>query len=321
MDLQNCRVLVSPTSYGKNDPRLKTELEKLVGEVIYNTTGKPLSSADVARLLPGIDGYIAGLDAIDQAALACADQLKVIARYGVGVDGVDLQAARDKGIIVTNTPGANSVAVAELAMALMLALARQIPEAAAAGRQGLFPRLSGLSIERKVVGIVGLGSIGKQLARRLGGFGCSLLAYEPFPDHDFATSNHIELVSLDELLSRSDFVSLHLPLMPETRGLVNAEFFGKMKKGAYLINTARGEIVVEDDLLAALQSGKLRGAALDALAKEPPDPANPLLALPQVIITPHLGAQTDGATDTMGWMAFNDCLAVLKGEAPAHRVV
>ena len=119
-DLKKCRVLVTPTSYGKNDPRLKSELEQLVGEVIYNPTGKPLTSAEVARLLPGVDGYIAGLDAIDRAALAAADRLKVIARYGVGFDNVDLEAAREKGILVTNTPGANSVSVAELALALML---------------------------------------------------------------------------------------------------------------------------------------------------------------------------------------------------------
>ncbi|HEY5157780.1 MAG TPA: hypothetical protein VII93_07455, partial [Anaerolineales bacterium] len=122
MNLKQCRVLVSPTSYGKNDARLKTELEAQVGEVVYNPTGKPLTSAEVAQLLPGVDGYIAGLDAIDSQALQAADRLKVIARYGVGVDSVDLEAARKKGIVVTNTPGANSVSVAELALGLMLAL-------------------------------------------------------------------------------------------------------------------------------------------------------------------------------------------------------
>ena len=306
MDLKNCRLLVTPTSYGKNDARLKTELESLVGQVIYNPTGKPLSSAEVARLLPGVDGYIAGLDGIDRAALQCADRLKVIARYGVGVDSVDLQAAQEKNIIVTNTPGANSVSVAELTLALMLALARQIPEAVAATHQGRFPRLSGASLEGKTVGIVGLGAIGKALARRLSGFDCRLL---------------VELVGMEALLAQSDFVTLHLPVLPETRGMVDAGFLARMKKGAYLINTARGELIDETALLAALQSGQLKGAALDALAQEPPDPAHPLLGLPQVIATPHLGAQTDGATNTMGWMAFQDCLAVLRGEEPAHRVV
>ena len=154
MDLKKAKLLVTPTSYGKNDPRLKTELEAQVGEVIYNPTGKPLTSAEVAALLPGVDGYIAGLDAIDRAALERADRLKVISRYGVGVDNVDLEACQEKGIVVTNTPGANSVSVAELALGLMLALARQIPEAAAGCPQGKWPRFAGISLEGKTVGIL-----------------------------------------------------------------------------------------------------------------------------------------------------------------------
>ncbi len=320
MELKNCRVLVTPTSYGKNDNRLKTELEAKVGEVIYNPAGKPLPSAEVARLLAGVDGYIAGLDAIDRSALQNADRLKVIARYGVGVDSVDLAAAAEKGIIVTNTPGANSVSVAELALAMILAMARQIPEAVEATRAGKWPRLSGVSLEGKTIGILGLGNIGRQLVKRLSGFDCNILVYEPQPDHAFMDRYGVLLCPLDELLLKSDFVSLHLPLINETRGMVNAAFLAKMKKGACLINTARGEIIDEAALFYALQSGQLRGAALDAFVTEPPPPDYPLLALPQVIATPHLGAQTDGATNSMGWMALNDCLAVLQGEQPKYRV-
>ena len=320
MNLKECRLLVTPTSYGKNDPRLKTELEALVGEVVYNPTGKPLTSAEVARLLPGVDGYIAGLDAIDADALQSADRLKVIARYGVGVDSVDLTAAQAKGIVVTNTPGANSVSVAELALGLMLALARQIPEAVEAVHKGKWPRYSGISLEGKVIGILGLGAIGKQLARRLTGFDCRILAFDPYADFAFANENHVELATMEEVICQADFVSLHLPLLPETRGLVNDDFLGKMKKGAFLINTSRGEAVDEVALLKALQSGHLKGAGLDAFAVEPPDPQNPLLAFPQVITTPHLGAQTDGATSNMGWFAMRDCLAVLRGETPLYKV-
>jgi D-3-phosphoglycerate dehydrogenase len=321
MNLKDCRLLVTPTSYGKNDSRLKTELEAQVGEVVYNPTGKPLTSAEVAKLLPGIDGYIAGLDGIDANALKSADRLKVIARYGVGVDSVDLAAAREKGIVVTNTPGANSVSVAELALGLMLALARQIPEAVEAVHQGKFPRYTGVSLEGKTVGILGLGAIGKQLARRLSGFDCKIVAYDPFADATFAKDNHVELGTMDEVIKQADFVSLHLPLLPETRGIVNESFLGKMKKGSFLINTSRGEAIDEDALLKALHSGHLKGAGLDAFAVEPPDPKNPLLALPQVIATPHLGAQTDGATSNMGWFAMKDCLAVLKGEKPTYQVL
>src|SRR5512139_667474 len=207
MNLKECRLLVTPTSYGKNDSRLKTELEAQVAEVIYNPTGKPLSSAEVAQLLPGIDGYIAGLDAIDANALKAADQLKVICRYGVGVDNVDLAAARQRGVIVTNTPGANSVSVAELALGLILALARQIPEAVEAVHQGKWPRFSGISLEGKTIGILGLGAIGKQLARRLAGFDCRILAYDPYADPVFAAAHHVELASLETVIEQSDFVS------------------------------------------------------------------------------------------------------------------
>ena len=320
MDLKNAHILVTATSYGKNDPRLKTELEAQVASVTYNPTGKPLTSAQLAELLPGVDGFIAGLDVIDAAALKAADRLKVIARYGVGFDNVDLAAARARGIVVTNTPGANSVSVAELALALMLALARQLPEAVSAVHAGNWPRLSGISLEHKTVGILGFGAIGKQLARRLRGFDCRILAFDPYTDQAFAAENNVELVERDEVVRNADFLSLHLPLLPETRGLVNAEFLSRMKKGAYLINTSRGEVVDETALFTALDSGHLRGAGLDAFAQEPPDPANPLLKLPQVIATPHLGAQTDGATSNMGWLALQDCLAVLKGEEPKFRV-
>jgi len=320
MNLKECRLLVTPTSYGKNDSRLKTELEAQVGEVIYNPTGKPLTSADVAKLLPGIDGYIAGLDGIDANAIKTADRLKVIARYGVGVDNVDLRAAREKGIVITNTPGANSVSVAELALGLMLALARQIPEAVEAVQQGKWPRSAGLSLEGKTIGILGLGAIGKQLARRLAGFDCRVLAFDPCADAAFARDNHVELVKMDAAIEQSDFISLHLPLSTETRCLVNDAFLNKVKKGSFLINTSRGEVIDEDALLRALQTGHLKGVALDAFTTEPPDPKNPLLALPQVIATPHLGAQTDGATSNMGWLAMKDCLAVLRNEEPVFRV-
>ena len=321
MNLKHCRLLVTPTSYGKNDARLKTELEMQVGEVIYNPTGKPLTSAEVGQLLPGIDGYIAGLDGIDANALKSADKLKVIARYGVGVDNVDLAEAQKKGIVVTNTPGANSVSVAELALGLILALARQIPEAVEAVHQGKWPRYSGTSLEGKTIGILGLGAIGKQLARRLSGFDCKIMAFDPFADALFAKENHIELAPLDDVSAQSDFLSLHVPLLPETRGIVNGNFLSKMKKGSFLINTARGEVVDEDALLHAIQSGHIKGAGLDAFITEPPDPMNQLLTLPQVIATPHLGAQTDGATSNMGWLAMRDCLAVLKNDKATFRVV
>jgi phosphoglycerate dehydrogenase-like enzyme len=320
MDLKTCRVLVTPTSYGKTDPRLFSELEGQVGEVVYNPTGKPLPSAEVARLLPGVDGYIAGLDAIDRLALEAADRLKVIARYGVGVDNVDLEAARAKGIRVTNTPGANSVSVAELTVGLILSLARRLPEAAAATRAGGWPRLAGLSLEGKTVGLLGLGAVGKQVARRLAGFDCRLVAYDPVADEKFAREKNVTLAPMDEVAGQAEFLSLHLPLLPGTRNLVNAAFLQGMKRGAYLINTSRGELVDDAALAEAIQKEHLAGAALDVFSKEPPDPENPLLHLSQVLVTPHCAAHTDGAMNAMGWMALRDCLAVLRGGEPLYPV-
>lgn len=319
--LNECHILVTPASYGQHDAGLKTELEAAVGRVTYNETGKPLSSAQLAALLPGVDGLIAGLDAVDAAALAAADSLRVVTRYGVGTDNVDLAAARARGIVVTNTPGANAGAVAELTVALLLLLARPVLGAAAATREGGWPRTSGLSLGGKTVGLVGFGAIGRAVARLLSGFDCRLLAYDPWCDPEQAARLRVAVVNLSALLAVSDFVSLHAPVTPETRGMVDGTFLDNMKPGACLVNTARGDLVDEAALHAALASGRLRGAALDAFAVEPPGTANPLLSLPNVIATPHMGAHTDGATTTMGRMALTDCLAVLRGEEPVHRVM
>jgi D-3-phosphoglycerate dehydrogenase len=319
-DLKQCRLLVTPTSYGKSDPRLFSELETSVGEVIYNPTRRPLTSDEVAALLPGIDGYIAGLDVIDRAALQSADCLRVISRYGVGVDNVDLAAARERGVTVTNTPGANAVSVAELAIALFLSLARQVTAAAAEARAGNWPRFNALSLEGKTVGLLGFGAIGRQVARRLQGFDCRVLAYDPIADPEFARAHDVVLVARDEVVEAADFLSLHLPLLPETRGLVDAAFIARMKPGAFLVNTARGELIDEAALLAALESGRLGGAALDVFAKEPPGAGNPLVTHPKVIVTPHIASHTDGATNAMGWIALHDCLAVLRGEKAEHEV-
>jgi D-3-phosphoglycerate dehydrogenase len=319
-NLQQCCVLVTPTSFGRDDPRLRAELEAVVGKVLYNPTGRPLPSEALCELLPGCHGYIAGLDTIDRAALSAADRLKVIARYGAGVDRVDLEAARERGIVVTNTPSANAVSVAELTIGLMISLARSIPAASAATKAGEWPRLNGVALEGKVVGLLGLGAIGRQVARRLQAFDCQIAAYDPQADAGFARSHAVHLWPVDEVIAQADFLSLHVPALPSTRGMVDAHFLAKMKRGAFLINTARGELIDEEALVAALVRGHLRGAALDAFSSEPPDPSSHLLALPNVIATPHTGAHTDGATNAMGWGALRDCLAVLRGEAPAHAV-
>jgi D-3-phosphoglycerate dehydrogenase len=318
--LKDCKVLVTTTSYGTQDIQLRPFLEEKVGEVVYNTTGKPLSAEQLVEMLPGVDGYIAGLDDISAEALKAATDLKVVSRYGVGVNNVDLDAAKAHQIVVTNTPGANAKSVAELTVALILNLLRPVIPANAQTKAGEWPRFKGRSLEGKTVGLVGLGAIGKETAKRLAGFDCKILAYDIFPDPAFSEEFKVTYVQLEELLSYSDIVSLHLPGMPETYEMVNDDFLGQMKQGAILVNTARGELVDETALVRALESGKLKAAALDVFKKEPPGVENPILAFDQVIVTPHMGAHSDSATNAMGWISAKDCLAVLQGKEPKYRI-
>jgi D-3-phosphoglycerate dehydrogenase len=321
IDLKDCHLLVTATSFGSFDAALKRTLEEQVGRVTYNPTGKPLSAAELTGMIGDVDGYIAGLDEITAGVIEAAGKLKVIARYGVGVNNVDLQAAKRHGVVVTNTPGANASAVAELTVSLMLALIRSLLPVAAATRQGSWPRNKGVSLENKVVGLIGFGNIGREVARKLAGFDCKLLAFDVAPDAAAAERLGVTITSMEEVIAGADILSLHCSLVPETRKLIDARRIGLMKDGAYLVNTARGELVDEAALLGALESGRLAGAALDVFSPEPPDPANPLLQHPRVIATPHTGSHTDSAANNMGWGALRNCLAVLRGEEPPDRVV
>jgi D-3-phosphoglycerate dehydrogenase len=319
-NLKNYRVLVTPTSFGANDPALRVRLEDEVGEVDYNTGGKPLRAGELRVRIAGVDGFIAGLDEIDRSVIEAADRLKVISRYGVGFDNIDVEAAREKGVVVTNAPGANAASVAELAVGLMIALLRNITQAVEATKEGGWPRLKGTSLEGTCVGLVGFGAIGQETARRLEGFGCRVMTYDPVIDEVAAEAWGVEIAAYDDLIREADILSLHTPLTPETREMVDADLLSRMKQGAFLVNTARGGLIDEEAVLAALESGRLRGVALDVFAQQPPDPDNPLLAHPKVIATPHMGSHSDSAANAMGRAALHDCLAVLRGEEPLHRV-
>jgi D-3-phosphoglycerate dehydrogenase len=320
MGLRACRVLVTSTTFGMQDPSLRSRLEQTVGEVRYSPEKRPLTALESTGLVKSVDGWIAGLDEIDASVIAAADRLKVIARYGVGVDRVDVAAATRRGIVVTNTPGANSRAVAELTIGLMLALARQICQSNQAVRSGRWPRVAGVGLGGKTVGLVGFGSIGREVAQRIAVFGCRVLVADPYVSPEAVSGSGAASMALDELLPACDFVSLHAAVTPETAGMVNERFLRKMKPGAFLVNTARGELIDEAALRQSLESGRLAGAALDCFQKEPPGSDHPLLKMPQVIATPHTGAHTDEAASAMGRMALDACVAVLRGERAAHVV-
>lgn len=318
--LEECCVLCTPVSFGKKDPSLITALETAVGKVIYNPYGRPLKGEELVPLIEEADGCIAGVDDLNASVIHSARRLKVIASYGVGVDRIDIEAARSRDIVVTNSPGTNSVAVAELTLSLILSLARKIIYGNNEVKRGGWPLLDGVGIRGKTVGIVGLGAIGREVCQRLAGFDCRLLATDPYADAAVARRLKVRLVSLDDLLASSDFVSLHLPATSSTRGMVDRRFIGRMKRSAFLINTARGDLIDEAVLAGALENGEIAGAALDCLSEEPPSKDNPLVKSERVIVTPHTGSSTDEALNLMGWTALRNCLAVLKGEEPPNRV-
>jgi phosphoglycerate dehydrogenase-like enzyme len=313
-------VLVTARSFGRGRPELRGELEAAVREVRWNDLGRPLSPAELRDAVADVDGVVAGVDRFDAEVIAAAPRLRVIARHGSGTDAVDLGAARRSGVVVTNTPGANAAAVAELAIGLMLALARHIPASDRRVRAGDYRALPGVQLAGRTVGLIGLGRVGGEVAPRAAALGCRVVACDPAVSAEQARRLEADLVEREEVVAQADFLSLHAPLSDPTRGMVDAAFLARVKPGAFLINTARGELVVEEDLVAALESGRLAGAALDATREEPPGPDNPLLARDDVILTPHAGAATEEARAAMGRAALDDLLAVLDGGTPRNPV-
>lgn len=259
---------------------------------------------------------------VTAAVLDAAGRLKVIGRAGVGVDNIDLAAASRRGVIVVNAPQSTTLAVAEQTMALMLALARQVPHADAAMKTGqwLKKELLGVELSGKVLGIIGVGNIGAKVAQLAAAFGMSVLGYDPLLPQEAIRQRGAEAVSLQELYARSDMISLHLPLTPETRGLLSGQSFGQMKRGVRLVCTARGGIIDETALLGALESGQVAGAALDVFAKEPPG-LTALVAHPNVIATPHISAQTVEAQVRAAEDIACEVLSALRGESLRWKVV
>ena len=237
----------------------------------------------------------------NQQLLEKAPKLRVIGRAGIGVDNVDVDYATKRGIVVMNTPGGNAIAVAELTIGLMVALARNIPRADLTTRAGQWEKksLQGTEVNGKTLGIIGLGRIGAEVARRAQAMNMMVLAYDPYVSPEYAKKANVQLVSLDEIWANADYITLHVGLSEQTQGLVNAATLQKMKKGVRIINCARGELIDDAALAEALVSGQVSGAALDVFAKEPPK-GNPLLAAPNVIATPHIAGSTDEAQNAVG---------------------
>ena len=231
-----------------------------------------------------------------------APKLRVVGRAGVGVDNVDVDYATNRGIVVMNTPAGNTISTTELTFSMMMALARKIPQAHMSMKEGKWDRklYAGAELSGKTLGICGMGRIGSQVARRAIAFGMRILAYDPYLSLNKARELQVELLELDELLGRSDFITVHMPLTDQTRDMINAESFTKMKDGVHLINCARGGIINEADLVAAVNGGKVAGAALDVYETEPCPEDSPLRTVPNIVMTPHLGASTKEAQESVG---------------------
>jgi D-3-phosphoglycerate dehydrogenase len=312
--------LVSSRSFGQASPLGRTLLEDAGLEVVrIGPEERPFSTARLAEIVASVnpDVLIAGAEPIPRDVLVAGHNLRVVQKHGVGVDNIDLDAASNSGIAVANAPGTNTDAVADMTIGVMLSLLRSIVPAALSTRQGKWSRFIGHELGQLTIGVVGTGQIGRAVIRRLSGFGSSILAYDVYEDEALVTQHGLTYVPIDSLLRESDVVTLHVPLMDETRNLISGERLARMKSTAYLVNIARGELVDEVALANQLRAGTLAGAAVDVFATEPPQ-ESPLLPLENVLATPHIGAYTVEAMDCMARRCADTILRVLSGQLPEN---
>ena len=313
------KILITPRSFTSTSKKPLEMLEEKGYEIIKNETGKPLNEKEMLILIKDADGIIIGIDKLNVEIIRQTYNLKVISKYGVGVDNIDIKAATEQGIVVTNTPTANIDAVADITFALMLALARRIPEANRETKAGNWKKFIGTSVWRKKLGVIGLGKIGRQVVKRARGFEMEILCYDIIQDEEFARQFGVRYVDLETLLKESDYITIHTPLNDATRDMIGYKELEMINENAFLINTSRGGIIDEKALYDALKNNKIKGAALDAYEKEPPE-NSPLVELENIIMTSHNGAYTKEAINNMGIQAAQNLVDVLEGREPEYRI-
>lgn len=315
----NYRVLVATRSFGSTSSKPWDVLTEAEVEVVKADMQGEITEARMIEMLQDIDGAIVGVVPMTARVLEKSPRLKVVSMHGVGVDHIDLEAASRLGIVIANCPGANDQAVADLAIGLMIAIARQIPRADRSLRQQQWGRHSGSELWGKTLGLIGYGRIGRGVAKRALGFDMQILVYDPYVLPEQVEFSEVKLTSFEEVIQSADFISLHAALTPETRAMIGESQLKLMKPGAYLINTARGGLVDETALYQALRDRRIAGAALDVFVDEPPLDS-PLLQLENVVVTPHIGAHTQEAIERMGVMAAQNVILTLQGGQPLNRV-
>ena len=314
------KILLTTTSF-QDTPGAHHDLLAQTGWEIVRARG-PLNEADTLKLVGDVDGYICGDDAITRKVLEKArPRLKVLSKYGIGVDKIDVKSCTEFGIPLLFTPGVNHTTVAEHTFLLLLALEKNFLFHTDSTRAGGWKRKTGHELLDKTIGIVGLGRIGKEVAVRARAFGMHPIGFDIYWDDKFARDHAVKrAASLDEIFAASDYISLHTNLTPETRGMINAKSFAKMKKGVLILNCARGEVVNTGDMVAALQSGQVGGYGTDVLDKEPPSPDHPLLKLPNVVCTPHVASRTYESVVRQATTAVKNLILAMHGDKPIAQV-
>ncbi len=315
------KVLMAPSPLEGIDAEFRRALIRAGFELHYPALGRQLVESELAELLPGCKASLAGSEPYTPQILDRCPDLRVIARVGVGYDAVDVPAATERGIAVTITPGTNEGSVAEHTFMLLLACARQLVSQHNSIVAGGWPRNANVPVRGRTLGIVGLGRIGKAVALRAIAFGMPIIAFEPNPDKEFVSKHQIALRSLDEVMREADYVSIHAPMMPESKHLVNARTLALMKPTAYLINTSRGGLVNEPDLLKVLKDHRIAGAALDVFDQEPPPPDHPFFELDNIILTAHTAGVDLRSRDDMALSAAQAIIDLSQGKWPAEKIV
>jgi len=302
------KVISTSPSFAKYDNSPIAELEKNGFEFLS-------FPADVSleQLKPHLAETVALIVAftdISEEFLSHAPALKIVCKHGVGVDNIDLEATRNRDVWVTNVPNANKHAVADFTFSLLLSAARQVPQAYEKTKQGLWPRIFATDVYKKTIGILGLGNIGKEVALRAKGFNMEILAYDPYPDVNFAKQHNVQFVDLNSLIARSDFITIHMPLIETTENLFNITTLSMMKKTAFILNLSRGGIINEDDLYTVLSKDIIAGAASDVFVEEPLT-QHPLFTLDNFIGTSHIAGYTEGAVQAIGEQCVENIINLL----------
>lgn len=312
--MKKMKLMIGAISLSKEKyAAVRDEARKVFDEVVINTYGRQMTKEEVLEKWKGVDAIVCGTEPYTRDMIFQApDTLKVISKHGVGVDNIDLEACKERGIVVCNTPGANAVAVAEAAIGLILSVLRRIPYSDALIRSGNWKRPEGSLIQGATVGVLGMGNVGKNLIKRAEAFGARFMAYDPYFDETFAREHHVTCASMEEILRQADIISLHVPSTPETHNLINERSLASMKKNAVLINTARGDLIDETALYNALKNGVISGAGLDVFSEEPLK-ASPLFELNNVVLTPHMAGNTAQTTLQMGLRAMDNAVKIVTG--------